>query len=164
MTNQTTVGFKWPTLGSCVKSWEGTCDYCDEPYPPETRITSRWSPTRFTIACQCSLDKHVVMEVAGGWKMKTFAAAIVAVLTINAAMAQVVEADNGATFRILGSRHMVGDGWVDPRVSASIADDDGRIHNITFDCAGRYGIMPFGNWHSIPPRSVLARINRIVCK
>ncbi len=60
-----TTAFQWPTLGSCVKSWEGTCGHCGEPYPPETRITSRFSPTRFTISCQCSLDKHVMMEVAG---------------------------------------------------------------------------------------------------
>lgn len=93
--------------------------------------------------------------------MKTLIQALVATLAIGAASAQVIEADNGATFKILGSRHMVGG---DPRVSASVEDDDGRIHNITFDCAGRYGIMPFGNWHSIPPRSVLAKISRIVCR
>jgi hypothetical protein len=62
----TTKPFSWPTLGSCVKSWEGTCDHCGQPYPPDTRITSRWSKTRFTIACQCSPAQWVTMEVGSG--------------------------------------------------------------------------------------------------
>jgi hypothetical protein len=52
----------WQTLADRVTSWDGTCDYCGETYPPDTRILAVWSPTRFWIACRCSPQKCVVME------------------------------------------------------------------------------------------------------
>ena len=57
------VVFKWPTLGDKLKSWEGTCDYCGEAYPPDTRIAAVWSPTRFFISCRCSPQKLIAMEI-----------------------------------------------------------------------------------------------------
>lgn len=55
---------KWPTLGDRVKTWDGACDHCGEPFPPDTRINAVWSPTRFFISCECSPSAWVAMDTA----------------------------------------------------------------------------------------------------
>lgn len=55
--------FKWPTLGSCVKSWDVKCGRCGSGFPPETWILARMSPTVFCISCDCSPREWITMEV-----------------------------------------------------------------------------------------------------
>jgi hypothetical protein len=49
---------KWPTLGETNE----TCPRCGERLTG-AMITSRWSPTRFTVACPCSPARWIEMEI-----------------------------------------------------------------------------------------------------
>lgn len=84
------------------------------------------------------------------------------------AKGETVEADNGATFRIL-STQVIDNHWRGgdkPYAMATVVDDDGAVRILVFDCEGSYapGDVAHAPWQHVPPRSVAAGISQIACK
>ncbi len=103
--------------------------------------------------------------------MKAFVAALLlstgAYAITEPVAAQTITADNGAVFQIhdirAGKR---GDGKF--YALAFVTDEDRHTTIFTFTCDGHYsasvGVGVESGWRTIPSRSVLARIDQIVCK
>jgi hypothetical protein len=89
---------------------------------------------------------------------RTFIAIAVTLATLSSAQAQqTIEADNGAVYRIIQTRHY-DDGTAQTAVSTPDVDTIGLI----FDCRGHMATQSSG-MHSIAPHSVAGRISQIAC-
>jgi hypothetical protein len=97
--------------------------------------------------------------------MKTLTIALLASSLALPAVAQTFESDTGAKIRITGAALASKDSRGNKEMVVSLVDDDGRTHRVFFECSGnRYGTLEEGIWHHTPPRSVLAQVQRSVCK
>lgn len=78
----------------------------------------------------------------------------------------VLEADNGAVFRVIDITRIDNRwrGFNEPYASAMVINEDGRGVPYTFTCDGDYASGYTANWQHIPSRSVLAKIGQIACQ